>query len=96
MYSPDFLLTPLETLLIGYCACLRANEINETYEGRTFDPRAFTAWLYQEKGWSGSLGFAHAIEENSAGAEAAFERFFRLVENYRFGVVPQDLLVCSE
>ena len=85
MFSPDKSLAPLETLLHGYCACLHAHEIGETYEGRRFDPCDFSAWLYDQKGWSGALGFANAIEQNCPRVDAAYDRFFDLVEEFRFG-----------
>ena len=88
MYSPDLSLAPLEKLLWGYCACLNSHKIIETYEGRKFDPTEFSAWLYDEKGWSASLGFSKAIEEHFSDADAAFNKFFKLVQDYRFGTVP--------
>ena len=36
-------------------------------------------------GWSGSLGFSYAIEENSPDPEAAFNTFFSLVKRFRDG-----------
>ena len=85
MYIPDQSLAHLEILLHGYCACLNVNEIKEEYEGRAFHPRDFADWLYDELRWSGSLGFANAIDENSDGPDASFHRFFELAHRFRYG-----------
>ena len=85
MFTTDHSLAPLETLLHGYCACLNANEIKEEYEGRAFHPRDFACWLFDDLGWSGSLGFANAIEENSESPNASFQKFFELVHHFRYG-----------
>ncbi|MEX0316912.1 MAG: hypothetical protein AB3N21_03120 [Ruegeria sp.] len=83
MFTQDKSLGPLETLLYGYCACLQSNEIKEYYEGRQFHPREFSAWLFDEMGWFGALGFASAIESNTSSPERAFLTFFKLVERFR-------------
>ena len=85
MFSSDLSLGPIETLLYGYCACLEINQIEEDYEGRRFRPSSFSSWIYDEMGWSGSLGFSYAIEENSPDPEAAFNTFFSLVKRFRDG-----------
>ncbi|MEM9047341.1 MAG: hypothetical protein AAGC92_01360 [Pseudomonadota bacterium] len=85
MYIGDKSLRKLETLLWGYCTCLGMNEIKEEYEGRFFDPRDFSDWLYEEFEWSGARGFAISIEENTADADAAWDRFFELLQAFRFG-----------
>ncbi len=88
MFTSDLSLAPLETLLQGYCTCLNANQIKEVYDGRTFDPGEFSRWIYEEMGSSGALGFAHAIDENTHGAEASFDMFFKLVQRFRYGAAP--------
>ncbi len=86
MFTANQTLGPLETLLHGYCTCLHLNEIKEVYEGREFNPRNFSAWLYDELGWSGALGFAFAIEANTTGPKDAFDTFFKLVQQFRHGM----------
>jgi len=83
MFTLDGSLKPLEHLLHGYCACLQANDITETYEGRVFRPMDFAAWLSKKTGWSASQGFAQAIEESNSGQESAPDVFFDLVEEFR-------------
>lgn len=84
MYSGDKNLWSIENLLYGYVACLWGNRFTEEYEGRTFHPREFAAWLYDELGWSGSLGFATAIHEHTPDNETAFALFFDLVDRFRY------------
>ncbi|ASP33468.1 hypothetical protein [Labrenzia sp. VG12] len=83
MFTKDKALDTLEVMLHGYVACLKANGLREEYDGRPFEPSAFSIWLYEELGWSGSLGFAWAIEQHTEGRDAAFDRFFELVGRYR-------------
>ncbi len=94
MFTRDLSLEDLETLLHGYCSCLRVNKITEVYEGRMFSPADFSVWLHSATGWSAALGFAAAIEENTAGAEGAWSMFFKFVQQYRnaSGVGSAELL----
>lgn len=84
MFTAEGSLSPLELLLHGYCVCLQTHGIEEEYEGRPFQPVEFSAWLYEEFGWSGSLGFADAIERNSSDPNASLETFFSLVDRFRY------------
>ena len=85
MYTTDNSLFPLEMQLYGYVACLLRNGILETYEGRKFEPGEFAHWLWEELGWSGSMGFAFAITEHSSDSETALVTFFELVDRFRYG-----------
>ena len=84
MYTVDNSLFPLEMPLYGYVACLHRNDVMEIYEGRQFEPGEFAAWLWDVLGWSGSMGFAHAITEHSQEAETVLGTFFDLVERFRY------------
>lgn len=82
MYTTGQSLAPIEKYLHGYCACLSTHGIEEDYPGRRFHPREFSIWLHTETGWSGSRGFAHAIESNTS-EDDALQVFFNLIDRYR-------------
>lgn len=95
MFTRDHSLGPIETVLHGYCACLRINQIEETGEGHPFTPGDFSAWLHETKGWSTSLGFATALESNCKGSQEAFETFFILVAQFRNSALLENTNGCQ-
>lgn len=72
MYVREYSLDELSTILTGYLICLDIHGIIEEYEGRPFDERDFMMWLSESRQWSGSKGFAYAINQHSDNAEEAF------------------------
>jgi hypothetical protein len=80
MFTIDFELDRIETMLHGYSAALHSHGINEM--GRDFN-RHFSDFVDEKLGWSSSRGWADAITTNCVSAEAAFERFFVLFDEFR-------------
>jgi hypothetical protein len=76
----DYSLAALEHMLHGYSVALHAHGIEEL--GRDFN-RRFSAFVYEKLDWSTSCGRADAIATNCVSAEAAFHRFFMLVDEFR-------------
>jgi hypothetical protein len=84
MYTNDLNLGIVETMLWGYQHALWRNKLTESYEGRVFVNRDFSAWLYETQGWSSSNGFADAISRHMQNREKAFVLFIELVEEFRW------------
>jgi hypothetical protein len=80
MFTVDFDLDRIETMLHGYSAALHAHEITEM--GRDFN-RHFADFVHEGLGWSTSRGWADAITTNCVSPEAAFQRFFLLFDEFR-------------
>jgi hypothetical protein len=80
MFTVGFDLDRIETMLHGYSAALHAHGITEM--GRDFN-RRFSDFVNDNLGWSTSKGWADAITTNCVSAEAAFERFFVLFDEFR-------------
>lgn len=82
MWIPDKSLAQLETMVHGYLVALRAHGVVEF--GVEFN-RRFSAFVYDRLGWSTSRGWADAITTNCTSPDAAFERFFSLLDDFRLG-----------
>jgi hypothetical protein len=80
MWIPDKSLARLETMVHGYTVALRAHEVVEF--GVEFN-RRFSAFVSDRLGWTTSCGWADAITTNCISADAAFERFFSLLDEFR-------------
>ena len=83
MFVEDHSLGQLANMLHGYEACLWNHDLEEESEGRPFHTATFGDWLRETEGWSTSCGLAHAIEHEVGEGQAAFERFFELLDRYR-------------
>jgi hypothetical protein len=80
MWVRDWSLAELEMICLGYGVALDTHGIGEV--GRGFNVH-FREWLRRRFGWSVSLGWAYAIRHQSPSAEAAFGRFFELLDQFR-------------
>ena len=83
MFVAEHSLEQLSMLLQGYEACLWSHDLEEEVEGRPFHTSSFGEWLREEKGWSTSCGFAHAIGHEVSDPEEAMALFFTLLGAYR-------------
>lgn len=73
-------LARLEEMLHGYSIALRAHDTEEL--GRDFN-RRFSAFIHEKLDWSTSCGWADAIATNCISANAAFDCFFMLVDEFQ-------------
>jgi len=81
MFVREMSLAELESQCTGWEAALAAHGIDEA--GAGFN-RAFRDWLRAEHGMSVARGWADAILRESDGdVQAAWERFFALLEAFR-------------
>jgi hypothetical protein len=69
----------LEAICHGYSVALSVHDIDEF--GRNFNQR-FGEYLYRRFRWSMCKGWAFAIESRTQSIEKAFERFFKLVDQF--------------
>lgn len=83
MFVVDHSLGELANMLHGYEACLWNHDLDEESEDRPFHTAIFSDWLTETEGLSTSCGFSHAIEHEAGEGEAAFDRFFELLDRYR-------------
>jgi len=74
-------LSDLTTMLHGYEIALRMHNIEES--GSNFTQREFTDWLHRKTRIGGALGWAHIIQEIESESDAAFRKFFELVDEYK-------------
>ena len=79
MYVRDWSLSELELMCHGYNVAPKAHGVEEF--GSEFNER-FCDWLSQRFGWSGNLGWAWVIGNQSETPEAAFWRFYELLEQF--------------
>lgn len=70
----------LESIIHGYEQALQAHGTKEP--GENFS-RAFRSYLEETRNWDTTCGIAAAFIENSSNEEAAWERFWELVEELR-------------
>jgi hypothetical protein len=80
MFVRDWSLEELASICWGYHAALKTHGISEF--GSDFNHR-FHDWLRRRFGRWDTQGWAHAIREQSPTAEAAWERFFQLLDEFR-------------
>ncbi|WP_240359444.1 hypothetical protein [Pyxidicoccus trucidator] len=73
-------LRSLEQLIHGYSLALRQHGIQESVVDF---PRDFGAFLWETREWSASAGIAAAVLRAAGSEEAAWELFWRLVEEFR-------------
>ncbi|MCP3139186.1 hypothetical protein [Pyxidicoccus xibeiensis] len=73
-------LRSLEQLIHGYSLALRQHGIQESVVEFARD---FGEFLWETRGWSTSSGFAAAVLEAAGSDGAAWELFWRLVEEFR-------------
>jgi hypothetical protein len=80
MFVRDHSLAELEAQCVGWEGALSAHAIAEPGDGFN---RRFRDWLRATHGMSVARGWAEAIRRDAASDEEAWERFFRLLDDYR-------------
>jgi hypothetical protein len=80
MYVLDYSLEPLQSMCHGYSVALEAHGIHEL--GVDFN-RRFSDFVYEQRGWSMSIGWADGIRRHAKSNEEAFQTFFALLELFR-------------
>lgn len=73
----------LELLLAGYAIAIARHDVQEPVKDF---PRAFADYLSMRFGWSAAAGPVAAIRDAAQDDEAAWQKFWTLVEEFRKSV----------